>query len=182
MSWWKPVKGVVVIGIGHKARVGKDTAAAYLVKHYGATRMGFADALYHVARVCHGMKEKDGILLQVLGTNIYRYQDPDIWVDTLYRDICDRRPQLVVVPDCRFPNELDMVKGMGGYAIKILRFNADASPFVAPDRPADHPSETALDACEDWDLVITAKSGELDKIYRELGIFMRDLKLSGRLG
>jgi len=36
----------ILIGIGHKARQGKDTAADYLSKKYGAVIIHFADALY----------------------------------------------------------------------------------------------------------------------------------------
>ena len=35
----------MIIGLGYKARVGKDTVGDYLVKNHGFVRLGFADAL-----------------------------------------------------------------------------------------------------------------------------------------
>jgi hypothetical protein len=39
----------VVIGLTGKARSGKDTAAGYLVREYGFTRLGYADAVKEMA-------------------------------------------------------------------------------------------------------------------------------------
>lgn len=173
---FNPIHGVKVIGVGHKARQGKDTIAGHLVRNYGATRMSFADALYDVARVVFGMKEKDGPLLQVLGTDVFRKKDPEIWLSTLYFKIQDQKPALVVIPDVRFPNEVEMIKSMGGDTIKIERTHKDGSPFRATDRPLNHPSEIALDDYKDWDYVITAKSGDLDDIYGETDAIMDWIK------
>lgn len=42
----------MIIGIGHKARSGKDSVANYLVDRYGFTKIGFADTLYGECRNC----------------------------------------------------------------------------------------------------------------------------------
>lgn len=161
MLKWEPILGTTVIGIGHKARHGKDSIAEHLAKNYGAMRFSFSDALYDVARVVFGMREKDAPLLQVLGTDVFRRRDEDVWVRTLYHKMKDKRPALAVISDVRFPNEADMVHDLGGTLIKVSRFNEDGSPFVAPDRPADHPSETGLDNYTAWDFSLRSEANAL---------------------
>lgn len=170
---WEPIAGVRIIGVGHKARQGKDTIANYLVDNYKAQKFSFAHALYDVARVVFGMKEKDGPLLQVLGTDVFRKRDQDIWVKTLYYKLKDWQPSLVVIPDCRFPNEVQMVRDLGGITIKVERYLADGSRFVAADRPTTHPSEIALDAYPDWNHVISAKDGDFEGIYGAVDAIMK---------
>src|SRR5271170_5295271 len=72
----------LIIGFGNKARHGKDGAALAIVDYYNdrnllvrncmgyqtkcvnVVRIGFADALYEIARNEYGMTEKDPALLQ----------------------------------------------------------------------------------------------------------------------
>ena len=42
----------MVLGLGHKARQGKDFLAKYLKERYGFEIMHFADALYHEVEQC----------------------------------------------------------------------------------------------------------------------------------
>lgn len=170
---WEPIPGVKIIGIGHKARQGKDTIANYLVKQYGAQKFSFSDALYDVARVVFGMEEKDGPLLQVLGTEVFRRRDPNVWVKTVYRKIQDKTPAIAVVPDVRFPNEAQMVKDMGGKVIHIRRFLQDGTRFIATDRPTTHPSEVGMDNYKGWDYTIDAKDGDFEGIYKAVDAIMQ---------
>lgn len=180
MSQYKPIEGTLIIGIGHKARQGKDTAANYLRTKYGAVKYSFASGLYSVARCLFDMTEKNPRLLQALGTEVGRSHDDQRWIRNLYWQIKDDAPAVAVIPDCRFWNEFDFIKGVGGQCIKVVRFNADETPFIAPDRPATHPSETALDNCEDWDWQIGVLDGDMPNLYAKLDTFMKDMKLLGR--
>lgn len=148
-----PIEGVTVIGLGHKARQGKDTTANLIIDRLGsqAMRIGFADALYAIARVEHGMTTKDPKLLQYLGTEVYRAKDPDVWLRALYHTLLDKRPTVAIVTDVRFPNEARLVKEMGGTLIKVERVAKDGTPHRDPNRSQTHPSETALDTYTDWD-------------------------------
>jgi hypothetical protein len=151
---------MIILGIGHKARHGKDTAANAILDYYGwnnelflkhntlkgivqVQRIGFADALYEMARNEYGMKEKDSVLLQQLGSE-KRAEDPDYWVNRLATRISPKT-DVLVIPDTRYRNEAAWIKASGGYVLKITRLNADGTPFVDPSRPADHPSETDLE-------------------------------------
>lgn len=149
------------IGLGHKARHGKNFVADTIHQHFPAiTRIiGFADALKAHCRVAYGMTTKDAPLLQMVGTDLYRRQNPNIWVDALRYTAEEASEPIILIPDCRFPNEVDFVKSQGGATIKVSRLNPDSSPFVAPDRDPHHLSETALDDYP-WDYVITAQSGD----------------------
>ena len=144
---YKPLPDVTVIGFGHKARNGKDTAAGIFQTVLGgaARRYAFADALKAVARVSFGMKEKDGKLLQALGTDVYRHANPDIWTDVMYWTLKEHRPQFALITDVRFPNEAEMIKDMKGILIRCIRRNPDGSQFIDPHRDPNHLSETALD-------------------------------------
>lgn len=101
---------------------------------------------------------KDAPLLQRVGVAM-REDDPDVWIRSVYSKILAARPAVAVVTDVRFPNELDMIRAMGGEAWKVERRHADGSPFVDPSRPATHESETALDGAA-WDRVIVNPDGD----------------------
>lgn len=157
---YKPLEDTLVIGFGHKARNGKDTAAGVMQDYFGkdARRYAFADALRAVCRVCYGMKEKDAPLLQMVGTDLYRRVNPNIWTDVLYETLKEQRPKVALISDMRFPNEAEMVKGMGGITIRCIRLNPDGRQFIDPSRSSTHPSETALDEYCGWDFTIRAHS------------------------
>jgi hypothetical protein len=153
-----------LIGISGRARSGKDTLAWLLVDALrplgiDARRYGWADALKAVCRVEYGMVFKDAPLLQRVGVDyrngcrancsevpVYEgahghYPTPDIWVNTLLDTIAEDAPDIAIISDTRFPNELAAIKAAGGMTVRIER----------PDRPDTgrddtHISETALDS------------------------------------
>lgn len=174
----KPIDGTYIIGIGHKARHGKDSAADHIIKQTkgAAQRFSFADDLYAVARIIHGMKEKDGPLLQLLGTEVYRRYDDNKWIDALYWKLLDKRPRIALIADCRFPNEAQFVKDLGGTLIKVSRLNADNSPFVTTDRDPNHPSEIGLDNFTGWDYTITHTTGSLVSLKYQVDDVLWDLR------
>lgn len=137
-----------IIGIGHRARCGKDTLAQYMhaLVPEESRIYHFADSLKAWCRVQGMMTQKDGALLQVVGTDIFRQRvDPDVWVRCLGYQIEEEHPRIAIVSDMRFPNEAEWVQGLGGLTVHLRRLLPDGLEFITPDRPADHPSETALD-------------------------------------
>jgi hypothetical protein len=142
------LKHTTVIGFGHRARQGKDEAVRAL-EAFGAGRVrrfAIADALYAVCRVQHGMRVKDAPLLQRVGYEM-RQRDEGVWtracLDAIAAwDADAHAPQVACIPDIRFENEANAARELG-HLIRIRRF-VDGQPFVANDRPADHPSEIAL--------------------------------------
>lgn len=155
-----------IIGVGHRARNGKDTLAAYLqaLSPFEIKVFSFASALKGFCRTMGWMQEKDGPLLQFIGTECFRKADPDIWVKIVLREIEESGCRVAILPDCRFLNELKLIRDTGGMAIRVRRILPDGSFYLDPNRPADHPSECALDNAE-FDLTVDAKDGELKTIF-----------------
>lgn len=157
---------MLVIGLGHKARHGKDYAAKYMVQHAAkkglyAKVFSLADALKAHCRVTYGMREKDGPLLQLVGTEIFRKYQPDIWVRVCMDTIAEQAPDVAIIPDVRFQNEVRAIQQAHGYVVKVTRTGADGSRWVSLDRDPHHASEIALDDWDGWDDVITAVSGNI---------------------
>ena len=104
--------------------------------------------------------------LQLFGTEVGRAIDPDLWVKSLLYDYREAvlsaegswSPDWIIT-DVRFPNEAKAIKAEGGI---LIRVNRDTG---AVD---EHPSETALDNYEDFDITIS-NNGSLkdlvDKVY-----------------
>ena len=92
--------------------------------------------------------------LQVVGTDWFRFLDPDIWVNRWVRDHVtgpSMRPIIRVVPDVRFPNEARVITDLGGLLVKLTR-----DPIRTDDPTRNHASETALDQWPDakFDIVL----------------------------
>ncbi|VVB52892.1 Uncharacterised protein [uncultured archaeon] len=95
-------------------------------------------------------------VLQFWGTEFRRNQDPDYWVKKIFASI-PSNTDIALVSDVRFPNEAAAIKQRGGYNINVKRLRDDGTQYFAPDRPADHPSELALDGYN-WDAYIVTKN------------------------
>lgn len=206
----------VIFGFGFRARSGKDSAVAEIIKQrgllpalrvngdtgdlpvgttyagverYGIRRYAFADALkreVNAAAVaaggmlnlltlqsrrfasCNGyymdfpdwvyydteapMDDplcplgKQRTLLQFWGAEYRRAQDPDYWVRQLANTIELEKPQIALISDLRFPNEMRFVKQYGE-AVRVDR---------AGLLPSAHASETALAdvSDEEWSIIL----------------------------
>ena len=144
-----------IITVSGKAQHGKDTISGFLreyleekgkrvlITHYG-------DLVKYVCTTFFGWNgEKDEAgrtLLQEVGTDRVRTQSPNFWVKFI-RDILDHFPDewdYVLIPDCRFPNEIDFMKesGYDVIDIRVIRSN-----FISPltIEQQKHISETILD-------------------------------------
>lgn len=170
---YEPIPGVLVIGLGHKARHGKDSAARALIEAEPAhvQRFAFADDLYAYCRIAHGMRTKDAPLLQRVGVEM-RERDPETWARSVYSKILDAKPRVAVITDARFPNEMAFVKALGGITCRITRRDRNDNVFVDPSRPANHISETALDNAV-WDYEIDNIEGQPGKLRNRIVYIMR---------
>lgn len=103
--------------------------------------------------------------LEYFGTKIIRKIKNDAWVNTTINKIFNENSELAIIPDVRFPNEVQAIKDNGGIVIRLTR-NVCKSTVDC---------ETALDKDNfDWSLFdhvidnenfsITDTCRELDKI------------------
>lgn len=147
-----------VITISGKAQNGKDTTAVFLKEAleadgYSVLVTHYGDLLKYICQKFfnwNGEKDEKGrTLLQYVGTDVIRAEQPDFWVGfisnilALFPDTWD----FVLIPDCRFPNEVNTLKKCG-FDVTHLRVVRDS--FKSPLTPEQqkHPSETALDDTE----------------------------------
>ena len=79
--------------------------------------------------------------LQYFGTTIVRKIYNNAWVDSTIKRILAEQPRLAIIPDVRFPNEVEAIKNNGGIVIRLTRNIANST----------HESEIALDKDHyDW--------------------------------
>lgn len=81
----------------------------------------------------YGMSARS--FLQYLGTDVMRKIKDDIWVESTVKIILQENPLVALVPDVRFPNEVEAIHQSGGV---VLRLTRDVYS-------SDHKCETALD-------------------------------------
>lgn len=105
-------------------------------------------------------------VLQVVGTDIFRTMlDNNVWVNaTLHRDWTGF--DVVIVTDCRFPNEKQAIEDAGGYVIRLERNTGFTD---------NHASETALD--NTMFQIKYENNGSLDELYFFMQTTLRDLGL-----
>lgn len=144
-----------IICISGKAQHGKDTSAnllkmmlesdgyKVLIVHYG-------DLVKYICKQFfdwNGEKDIYGrSLLQRIGTDVIRKQEPDYWVSFVSNILkfFDGEWDYVLIPDSRFPNEIDYLKEQGFDVthMRVIRQNFVSS---LTQEQQQHPSETALD-------------------------------------
>jgi len=100
-------------------------------------------------------------LLQYFGTNVVRKMYSDAWVEATMAKINRDSPELAMITDARFPNEIDGIMNAGGTTIRLLRNVAGKD---------DHPSEIALDdfPCERYSFVIDNRTQTIDEQCKSL--------------
>ena len=144
-----------VICISGHAQHGKDTTAGFLkealeadgqrvlIAHYG-------DLVKYICKTVfgwNGQKDEYGrTLLQHVGTDIIRKQEPDFWVGFIVRilEFFGGEWDFVLIPDSRFPNEINCLKD-GGFDVTHLRIIRDGFTSSLTPEQQQHLSETALD-------------------------------------
>lgn len=171
---YPPIPGVKVLGFAGAARHGKDTAAKFITEiappgHI--ERFAFSDAISAYARVAGGMTKRNPRLLQEVGYAL-RQTHAGIWLDALYWRIDDIRPRLALVTGVRFPDEVTMVRAMGGTVVWVERLDDDGVPMRVTDRNANYPTETALTRT-DCDRVMLNPDGN-ETLFRQrvCGLYM----------
>ena len=137
-----------------KARHGKDTSAEIVKENledrgYKVLITHYADLLKFICKNFFGWNgEKDEAgrtLLQQVGTNCIREQNPDYWVDFIANLIkmFPNSYDYIIVPDTRFPNEITRIRDAGFLATHVRVIRPDFENQLTEEQK-NHPSETAL--------------------------------------
>ena len=114
-----------------------------LITHY-------ADLLKYVCKQFFGwdgVKDERGrSILQYVGTDVVRKQAPDFWVGFVSSilKLFYNNWDFVLIPDCRFPNEIQKLKSEG-FDVTHLRVVREDFNNGLTEEQKQHPSETALD-------------------------------------
>jgi len=171
----------MIVGLGFRARSGKDTVGEYLQKEYGFERIAFADALKRGCMEMFGLTYEQAYgnlkevvdeywsttpryILQKVGTECMRNgYKKDIWIKSVDKRIREQPNSNWVVTDCRFPNEAAAIKSWDGLVVRVDRTQAGASGGIT-----DHPSELAMEAYDKWDYVIKNNSDSLVDLYNSV--------------
>lgn len=172
-----------VILISGKGMAGKDSTANILKEYY--EKQGkkvlithYADLLKYICKTYfgwNGKKDEFGRgLLQRIGTDEIRKIYPDYWVRFVYEMLSffNNEWDYVLIPDCRFPNEIVYFKN-GSFDTTTIRVNRLNFISLLTPEQRQHPSEIALDNYT-FDYIINSESG-LDKLKIEV------MKIAGDL-
>lgn len=100
--------------------------------------------------------------LQYLGTDVMRSIKDTVWVDYTIKKIVEERSGTAIIPDVRFPNEVDAIHSAGGIVIRLTR-----NPYNS-----NHRCEQALSKDNfDWnkfDLILDNNDSSLAKLLELL--------------
>jgi hypothetical protein len=170
----------MIVALSGKMRCGKTTLATELLKLVPGMKMSFADPVREEVAALLGVghsvvqstffKSANFVIgnrimtgrevLQWWGTEIRRAADPDYWVNKLKDHIrehfYEEPTDLIVVDDMRFISELELLRELGAFCVRINPYS-----HWTPGPNADHSSETALDGYHGWDLVVAPEYGEI---------------------
>lgn len=144
-----------IIAISGRAGSGKDTAAQMIKRELELRRervlvTHYADLLKYICKTFLGWDgEKDEAgrtLLQTVGTDIIRSKNPDFWVGFIMfiLECFPEKWDYVLIPDTRFPNEIDNLR-RDGFDVTHIRVTRREPPALSlSETQKIHPSETAM--------------------------------------
>lgn len=178
----------MIVGLGNKARHGKDTAAKTIIAErsdrYDIRKYAFADELKKEVNeleqfeecfsraikydgnpdmtdpMCQTRHGKQVHLLQFWGQH-RRSMDKFYWVKKVAAQIVADQPQVAIISDLRYKSEFYWVKSMKGFTVRVSR-----QGFVDLTRDPKHVSEIELDEVK-WDVEINVLDGELEQLKKD---------------
>ncbi len=173
---------MLVVAISGKRGTGKTTSANYLSRKYGFIKVGFADALKEAARVFYPFTERDfGFnkekkykdfdwtprdFMIHLG-EMMRYHQPDYWLEKGLAKCVDTTRNYCF-DDCRFTNEADAIRKLGGKVIRIERYEK-LNPF---GKDLDIISEKDLDNYKFDYVVPKVRNTSMTELEHQLDAFV----------
>jgi hypothetical protein len=181
---------MILIGLVGKANSGKDTLANFLVSKFNFKKLSFASSLKDAISVIFNwdrtLLEGDSLesrewretidtywnltprqVLQKVGTNLFRnHFDKDIWIKSLINKIKSfPSDSKLIITDCRFINEIQSVKDLGGFILRVNRENNSLT--------LHHESENDIeDIFIDFEI---ENDGEISDLYDKVDLTLKTL-------
>ena len=172
----------MVIGLGHTARVGKDTVGSILREEHGFYQMAFADALrgfvfatnsevagvvkavgWEQAKTMHPFVRRT---LVEVGNHARDILGEDVWINAAFKRAAGHED--VVITDVRYPNEAQAItQNPWGFLVKVTR------PGYGP---LDNVADLALASFNCWDAEIH-NDGTVEDLRGRVAIMVDDLRL-----
>lgn len=171
--------------ISGKQGSGKSSLAKNLVSEFKAVgitpiQCRFAGPLYEMQEAIRGvaekygipMDEKEGVLLQLLGTQWgRRVKGENVWINALkyFTNGADFVSHVFIVDDCRFKNELAAFDG--AFKVRLVcEEEIRKSRTHAWRENTTHQSEIDLDDIEDceFNLVLNTRMNSKDVVLRDV--------------
>lgn len=176
-----------------KSGHGKDYFAEILkdnliIRGQKVLTIHFADCVKMFAKTYYNWdgdksRPKGRALLQYVGTDLMRKYDPDYWCRIVgeFLAAADNDFDIALIPDTRFPNEIEVVHKYCPQAktIRVQRWTAENEPYVNPaltNVQLQHPSETSLDNYQ-FDYLINNYEGKHDVLIKAANGIIEDLTL-----
>jgi hypothetical protein len=165
----------MIIGFAGKATSGKDTAGTYFIDNYQFLHYYFAKPLKEGAKIMFGLTDEQVLnkekiiepwgksprqIYQLLGTEVGRGIDTNVWVKNAQMFIKNACGRSVVITDVRFSNEALWIREQGGVVVYIERDQPTIEEF-------GHSSENGL-VDDDIDIYID-NDGTIEDLHNKLG-------------
>lgn len=120
--------------------------------------------------------------MQFFGTDIMRKIYEPIWLENCFRRIEEDEPEIAVIGDCRFVNEITAVQNKGGKVIRLTRslYNSthqseiDADNYDKFDAVIDNHDLSIKESCDKFISVLVDM--EVTKNLRDVGKFTVSIK------
>ena len=179
----KPKGKMKIILISGHAMAGKDASAnmlksklesqdkTVLIAHYG-------DLVKYTCKTFfnwNGEKDEQGrTLLQEVGTDKIREIYPNFWIAFMFQilQVFYNHWDYVIIPDARFPNEIDEAKLWFGSTVTSIRVVRTNYISTLTDEQRKHRSEIALD---DYPFDYYMIADDLESLERKVDNLLKDL-------
>lgn len=173
-----------IIGICGNARCGKDTMADLIQEvladiNVKSKKINLADSLKDELRdfvdktlgidvYTDNTEEKTIIrpLLVTWGTHVRRKLDNNVWIKQAVEKMTEQC--VYIVPDIRFPNELEWLRQHKSYCIFIDRI--DNGEIVPPANPEEAANNPVLKANSDFQLTWQTVGAENKKTLKQVAV------------
>lgn len=150
----------------------------------------FFDAKYYDMGICPediGLAINKGPMtarefMQFMGTDVMRKIYEPIWIENCFKRIEEDSPEIAVIGDCRFVNEIQAVQKIGGKVIRLTRSlyeskhksEIDADNYIGFDEIIDNQNMSIEESCDSFKKILVGLG--ITQNTRETGKYTVSIK------